>query len=46
MRYNRTDTALVRVIVPIIDKNEPVADKQISEFIKAFYPTLLQYLPA
>lgn len=46
MHYNRTDTALVRVIVPIIDKNEAVADRDISEFIKAFYPTLLQYLPA
>jgi EpsI family protein len=46
IRYNRTDTALVRVIVPIVNKDEAPADRRISEFIKTFYPTLLQYLPA
>jgi EpsI family protein len=46
IRLNRTDTALVRVIAPVVNKNEAAADQQISEFIKAFYPTLLQYLPA
>ena len=46
IRYNRTDTALVRVIVPLIDKNEALADQQIKEFIKTVYPTLLHYLPA
>lgn len=46
IRYNRTDTALIRVIVPIINKNEAAGDQQITDFIKAFYPTLLEYLPA
>lgn len=46
MRYNRTDTALVRVIVPILDRDEASGDREIKAFIKAFYPTLLQYLPS
>jgi len=46
LRYNRTDTALVRVIIPIIDRNETVAEQQATDFVKSFYSTLLEYLPA
>ena len=46
LRYNRTDTALVRVIVPIINRNEVVAEQQATDFVKSFYSTLLEYLPA
>lgn len=46
IRYNRTDTALVRVIVPIINKDEAKADQEASDFVKSFYSTLLEYLPA
>jgi EpsI family protein len=46
IRYNRTDTALIRVIVPIIDRNEEAADRAAADFVRAFYNTVLQYLPA
>lgn len=46
MRLNRTDTALVRVIVPIVDNQEDKATDTATEFVKAFFSTLRQYLPA
>jgi EpsI family protein len=46
LRYNRTDTALVRVIVPIRDGDEATADRQAADFVKSMYSTLLDYLPA
>lgn len=46
MRLNRTDTALVRVVVPITNKDEAAADKAAADFIRSFYGTLRQYLPA
>jgi EpsI family protein len=46
IRYNRTDTALVRVIVPVIDKDEDLAERQATDFVQSFYPTLRQHLPS
>jgi EpsI family protein len=46
MRYNRTDTALVRVVVPVRDGKEQVAEATGVDFIKAFFSTLRSYLPA
>jgi EpsI family protein len=46
MRLNRTDTALVRVVVPIVDKDEAAATKSATDFVRAFYGTLREYLPA
>ncbi len=46
LRYNRTDTALVRVIIPIINRNDAAAEQQATDFVKSFYSTLLEYLPA
>ena len=46
MRLNRTDTALVRVVVPIVDKNEEAATKAATDFVRSFYGTLREYLPA
>jgi EpsI family protein len=46
VRLNRTDTALVRVIVPLINNDEDRATRTGSEFVKAFFATLRQYLPA
>lgn len=46
MRLNRTDTALVRVVVPIVDKNEAAATKAATDFVRSFYGTLREYLPA
>ena len=46
MRLNRTDTALVRVVVPIVNRDEEAATKMASDFVRSFYGTLRQYLPA
>lgn len=46
MRYNRTDTALVRVVIPIENKNEAAAESAAKDLVKTFYSTLLGYLPA
>ncbi|HVO99612.1 MAG TPA: EpsI family protein [Bryobacteraceae bacterium] len=46
IRLNRTDTALVRVIVPIHEKDEELATQTGVEFVKAFFGTLQQHLPS
>ena len=46
VRLNRTDTALVRVVVPIVNRDEDAAVSTAVQFIKAFYPSLRQFLPA
>ncbi len=46
MRLNRTDTALVRVVVPIANRDEDAAAKAATDFVKAFYGTLREYLPS
>ena len=46
IRLNRTDTALVRVVVPIVDRDEDAATQTALDFVKSFYGTLRQYLPA
>jgi EpsI family protein len=45
MRYNRTDTALVRVIVPIENQNDAAADRSGVDFVKQFFPAIRQILP-
>jgi len=46
IRLNRTDTALVRVIVPVANRDEGQAQAAASDFVKSFYSTLLDYLPS
>jgi EpsI family protein len=46
IRLNRTDTALVRVLVPVVDRDEDSAANTAVEFVRAFFGTLRQYLPA
>ena len=46
IKLNRTDTALVRVIVPIVNNNEDAATQIGTDFIRSFFTTLKQYLPA
>ena len=46
MRLNRTDTALVRVVLPIVDRDEDAANQAADDFVRAFYGTLREYLPA
>lgn len=45
IRLNRTDTALVRVIVPVVNRDEAQAETTAADFVKSFYSTLLDYLP-
>ncbi len=45
MRLNRTDTALVRVIVGIVNNDEGAATRTGASFVQAFFNTLRQYLP-
>jgi EpsI family protein len=46
LRFNRTDTALVRVVVPILDRNEEDATNTAVDFVKSFFQPLHSYLPA
>jgi EpsI family protein len=46
MRFNRTDTALVRVIVPIGNNNADAATEVATNFVRSLFGTLRQYLPA
>ncbi|MEO8050628.1 MAG: exosortase C-terminal domain/associated protein EpsI [Acidobacteriota bacterium] len=46
MRLNRTDTALVRVVVPIVNRDETAAERSAEDFVRSFYSSLRQYLPA
>lgn len=44
---NRTDTALVRVVIPIgVDEGNDKAQKAAEDFVRAFYAPLLKFLPA
>jgi EpsI family protein len=46
MRYNRTDTALIRVMVPFPDNNEDAANRIAVEFIRKIFGPVRQHLPA
>jgi EpsI family protein len=46
LRYNRTDTSLVRVVVPIEKGQQDAATQTGVEFIQAFFGTLRQFFPA
>lgn len=47
MRYNRTDTALVRVIVPVPEQaTTDSAAKIAGDFIRSFYGPVRQHLPS
>jgi EpsI family protein len=46
IHLNRTDTALVRVIVPVVNRDEAQAQTTATDFVKSFYSTLLNYLPS
>jgi EpsI family protein len=46
IRFNRTDTSLVRVVVPVMNGRDDVATQMGVEFIQAFFATLRQFFPA
>jgi EpsI family protein len=45
IRYNRTDTSLIRVVVPVVEGRDEVATQMGVEFIQAFFPALRQFFP-
>jgi EpsI family protein len=46
LRYNRTDTSLVRVTVPVQNNQEEAATASAVEFVKTMFGTLRSYLPS
>jgi len=46
IKLNRTDTALVRVVVPIANGNTDAATRTAADFVKSFFHPLHDYLPA
>ena len=46
IRYNRTDTALVRVVMPIVNNDEAAAERAATDFVKSFFVPLRQHFPA
>ena len=46
IRFNRTDTALVRVQIPIINGDSDGATRAAASFVQSFFGTLRQFLPA
>jgi len=46
IRYNRTDTALVRVVVPFYGNNDADAQREAVDFVQSFFTPLHRYLPA
>lgn len=46
VRYHRSDTALVRVTVPVVNNDEDTATRQGVAFVQTVFPVLKAYLPA
>ena len=46
IRYHRSDTALVRVVVPAIGGDEEAAVSAATNFVRSFFVPLRQYLPS
>jgi EpsI family protein len=46
IRYNRTDTALVRVVVPIVNDDADAAQGVATDFVRSFFVPLRQHFPA
>jgi EpsI family protein len=45
IKHHRSDTALVRVVVPIVGGQTKAAEKVGTDFVQAFYPVVKAYLP-
>jgi hypothetical protein len=45
IRYHRSDTALVRVVVPVQGVTEQEAVARAARFVQAVYPELKAFLP-
>lgn len=46
IRYNRSDTSLVKVVVPVINGDDQGATERAIAFIQSFYLPLRQHLPS
>jgi EpsI family protein len=46
IRYNRTDTALVRIVVPVAGGDTATATATAEQFARACFPVLRSYLPS
>ena len=46
LRYNRTDTALVRVVVPVVDGDVENSQKAAVDFVQSFYFPLRAHFPS
>jgi EpsI family protein len=46
IRLHRSDTSLVRVVVPIIDGNDDEANRAAVSFVQSFFHNLERYFPA
>jgi EpsI family protein len=46
IRYNRSDTALIRVVVNVTDGNTQAAEQTAISFVQSFFTPLREYLPA
>jgi EpsI family protein len=45
IKHHRSDTALVRVVVPILAGRTEASEKVGNDFVQAFYPVVKAYLP-
>jgi hypothetical protein len=45
IRYNRSDTAIVRVIVPVLNGDQAEADRRAVNFIQSAFPAIREALP-
>ena len=46
IRYRRSDTSLVRVVVPVTDGKEVEAQATAEEFVRSFFVPLRKQLPS
>jgi len=46
IRYHRSDTALVRITVPVANNNQDAATRLGAEFVQTLFPVLTAYLPS
>jgi EpsI family protein len=45
LRYRRSDTSLVRVVVPLNPNNPEAGEEKAANFVRTFFPTIRQALP-
>lgn len=45
IRYRRSDTALIRVVTPVVNGDEDAATKTAIRFVQSFFTPLREYLP-